>query len=85
MCLYQLLSKIILFNFRIILTNQINILDLINHNFNNNLPKVDTCRVLYVAALINNIQVIDIKRCIGDIYRDENINDYINKILYQFN
>ena len=63
----------------------LNILDLINHNFNNNLPKVDTCRVLYVAALINNIQVINIKRCIGDIYRDENINDYINKILYQFN
>jgi len=63
----------------------LNILDLINHNFNNNQPKVDACRVLYVAALINNIQVIDIKRCIGDIYRDENMNDYINKILHQFN
>jgi hypothetical protein len=63
----------------------LNILDCINNPFDNKLPMVDSCRVLYVCCLLNNLNVIDITRCIGDIYRDEPINEYVNKILYHFN
>ena len=69
----------------IIADSWINILKYINDPFDNKLPKVDSCRVLYVATLLNNINVIDIPRCIGDIYRDENIQLYTNKILNNFN
>lgn len=62
-----------------------NILDLINNNFENGLEKVDSCRVLYVQCLLNNLNVINISRCIGDIYRDEDMNDYIHKICNIFN
>ena len=63
----------------------INILKYIKDPFDNGLPKVDSCRVLYVAALLNNLNVIDISRCIGDIYRDESIQEYTNKIFNIFN
>ena len=37
--------------------------------------------MLYVqAAIRNNIQVIDIPKSIGDVYRDEEYSDYVNKI-----
>ena len=61
------------------------ILDCINNPFDNRLPNVDSCRVLYVCCLLNNLNVIDITRCIGDIYRDEPMNEYVNKILHVFN
>ena len=61
------------------------ILALINHPYENGLLKVDTCRVLYVCCLLNQIKVSDILYCMGDIYRDEPINEYINKIQNIFN
>lgn len=61
------------------------ILDFIHHPFDNNLPIVDACRVLYVCCLFNNLNVIDIPRCIGDIYRDEPMSEYVDKILHVFN
>jgi hypothetical protein len=45
----------------------INILKYINDPFNNRLHSFDACRY----ALLNNIKVIDISRCICEIYRDE--------------
>lgn len=59
--------------------------ELIDHPFDNQMANVNACRLLFVQALINNIKVIDIPRCIGDIYRDENFDDYVRKILYVFN
>jgi hypothetical protein len=61
------------------------ILDIIGHPYDNGLLKVDSCRSLYVGCLMNNINVIDILHCFGDIYRDETISDYIDKILHVFN
>lgn len=61
------------------------ILELIEHKYENGLVKVDSCRVLYVSCLINNLMVINILRCIGDIYRDEPMFEYTNKILTVFN
>lgn len=62
-----------------------NILSLINHKFDNGLLNVDSCRSLYVQCLMNNIKVTNILRCIGDIYRDENPDDYVSKIKNVFN
>jgi hypothetical protein len=62
-----------------------NIIKLIENPYDNKLLNVDSCRVLYVECLINNIQVIDILRCIGDIYRDEEMEKYVKKILMIFN
>lgn len=53
---------------------------LLEHPFDNNLPKIDPCRLLFVQAFLNNIQVIDIPKAIGDIYRDESLSDYTRKI-----
>jgi hypothetical protein len=58
----------------------IHILKYIKDPFDNGLAKVDACRVLYVAALLNNINVIHITRRIGDIYRDESIQEFTSKI-----
>jgi hypothetical protein len=38
----------------------------------------------YVSCLCNNLIVKEIHRCIGDIYRDEPIKIYVNKILNEF-
>ncbi|WP_187487465.1 hypothetical protein [Duffyella gerundensis] len=62
-----------------------NIENLLAHDFDNGLPVVDCCRLLFVQALESRLNVVDVPRCIGDIYRDENIEDYKNKILYEFN
>jgi len=59
--------------------------DLIDHPFDDNLANVNTCRVLYIQAIISGIKVVDIPRCIGDIYRDESFEDYVRKVLYIFN
>ncbi len=64
----------------IIADSWINIIDLINHPYDNKLADINTCRVLYIQALMNNIEVIDIPRAIGDIYRDENFDDYVRKV-----
>jgi hypothetical protein len=63
----------------------LNILDCIYHPYDNGLLSVDSCRVLYVQCLLQNLKVVDITRCIGDIYRDEPMKEYINKILTIFN
>jgi hypothetical protein len=62
-----------------------NINELIDIPFDNILPSMATCRVLYLQALKNNMQVIDIPKSIGDIYRNEDINQYITKIKHDFN
>ncbi|EJH9402433.1 hypothetical protein NF821_005030, partial [Escherichia coli] len=62
-----------------------NIQNLLDDKFDNGLPVVDCCRLLYVQALRSHLKVVDVSRCIGDIYRDENIDDYKHKILYEFN
>lgn len=62
-----------------------NILNCIHYSYYNGLPQVDACRVLYVQCLLNNLHVIDMQRCIGDIYRDEPMDEYINKILHIYN
>lgn len=62
-----------------------NIQSLLRDPVDNGLPIVDCCRLLYVQALKNNLHVVDIPRCIGDIYRDEPIDEYRNKILNVFN
>lgn len=60
--------------------------ELINHPYNNSLPPADSCRLLYVhAKIMNNIEIIDMDRCIGEIYRDEHMNDFIGKIKNVFN
>lgn len=54
--------------------------ELMDMPFDNVLPEMSACRVLYLQALINNIEVIDISQSIGDIYRNENVSDFIGKI-----
>ena len=44
------------------------------------LNAIDPCRLLYVQALMHDINVIDIPKSIGDVYRDEPALDYANKI-----
>lgn len=61
------------------------IIDYINDNFNNGLPKNDTGRILFITAIKNNLTIIEIKKCIGDIYRDEPFDVYLNKIKFTFN
>lgn len=67
-------------NINILSESYDNILTLIEDNFDNGLDKVNPCRLLYLQAIKNNIKVEDIPFCIGDIYRGENFNDYIDKI-----
>ena len=62
-----------------------NLSECINDSYNNGLEKNDACRVLYVGCLMFKLDVKYIYRCIGDIYRDENFSDYVNKIKYEFN
>jgi hypothetical protein len=69
-----------------ILANQYkNISTYIHNVYDNKLCKNDSCRILYLAAITNNLKVVDIPRCIGDIYRDEPFQEYVNKILHKFN
>jgi len=60
-------------------------LEYINDPFNNGLKNVDVCRLLYIGATKNNVNVIDMDRCIGDIYRDEPIDVYENIIKNIYN
>jgi len=60
-------------------------IEYIEHSFDNGLPKVDCCRLLYVACITHNVQVCDIPRCIGDVYRDETFETYREKIETRFN
>ena len=58
--------------------------ELIEQPFDNVLPDCSTCRVLYLQALKYNIEVIDIPKCIGDIYRNEGIVEYTHKVTNVF-
>lgn len=49
------------------------------------LPDVSTCRVLYQQAIRENIDVIDIPRSLGDVYRNEPPATYVHKITQIFN
>lgn len=62
-----------------------NIVQIIQHPYDNGLLSRDSCRVLYVACLVSDIKVIDLSRCIGEVYRDEKMCDFVNKILTIFN
>ncbi|WP_145032486.1 hypothetical protein [Pantoea ananatis] len=62
-----------------------NINNLLDSDFDNGLPSVDCCRLLYLQAKNSHLNVIDVPRCIGDIYRDEPIAVYTDKILNKFN
>lgn len=72
-------------NMNNICNSWLNIQSLLKDPFDNGLPVVDCCRLLYIQAIKNNLNVIDIPRCIGDIYRDENMDEYKDKILNVFN
>lgn len=72
-------------NMDLLCNSWLNIQNLLDNKFDNGLPTVDCCRLLYVQAKENNLNVIDVPRCIGDIYRDEDMNAYRHKILYDFN
>ena len=50
--------------------------------FDNGLKPIDCCRLLYLQALRHNVRVIDDPIGVGDIYRDENMSEYIKKILH---
>jgi hypothetical protein len=63
----------------------LHILDYINHPFDNGLPKVDACRVLYAICVIHNLNVLNLSRCIGEVYRDEPMEQFIAKILHEYN
>lgn len=48
-----------------------NFISVLNHPFTNGLPNIDPCRMLYVQALINNINVQSMDKNICDVYRNE--------------
>lgn len=52
----------------------------INDSFENGLDKKDCCRLLYVSALRNNIEVNDLKNRICEVYRNESHTDFMNRI-----
>ena len=62
-----------------------NIIHLTKNDFQNGLSNVDACRLLYVQCLLDFNKPVEIHRCIGDIYRDEPIQDYLSKIKNVFN
>lgn len=49
------------------------------------LPSSSACRVLYLQAMRENIEVIDIPRSIGDVYRGEAPGTYVHKVSQVFN
>ncbi|NYV41061.1 hypothetical protein HRR37_01285 [Cronobacter sakazakii] len=59
--------------------------DLLNDPFDNGLPDVDCCRLLYVMARRNKIKVIDVERCIANIYRNEGAELFNKKIKEFYN
>ena len=54
--------------------------DLLKDPFENKLPVADACRLLYLQAIRNGFKVVDMETCIGDIYRDEPMDEYLRKI-----
>jgi hypothetical protein len=58
-----------------------NIIEYIEFPFNNGLPNIDACRVLFVSCIINQLEVVNITRSFTEIYRDEPIEQFINQIL----
>jgi hypothetical protein len=57
-----------------------NIHHLIHNPFDNGLAKVNPCRVLYIQALQHDIKVHDIPLAMGDIYRDEGVDEFKQKL-----
>jgi hypothetical protein len=55
---------------------------LLNDRFDNKLPIADACRLLYLQAIRNGLKIIDMEECIGDIYRDEPMDEYLQKIAH---
>jgi hypothetical protein len=51
---------------------------LIQHPFNNGLCDRDTCRLLYLQAINNNILVESTKNRPCDVYRDQTFDEYYN-------
>ena len=59
-----------------------NILECIEFPFDNGLPSLDACRVLFVMCIINQLEVVNISRSFTEIYRDEPIDEFIHQILH---
>jgi hypothetical protein len=59
-----------------------NILECIEFPFDNGLPNLDACRVLFVNCIINQLEVVNISRSFTEIYRDEPIDEFIHQILH---
>ena len=52
----------------------------LNDQFDNKPPVADACRLLYSQAIRNGLNLIDMEKCIGEIYRDEPMDDDLKKI-----
>lgn len=61
------------------------VMDLVDMPCDLVLPDVSACRVLYLQAIRENIEVIDIPRSIGDVYRNEPPATYVHKVSQIFN
>ena len=46
-----------------------------DHGFNNGLPKLDACRMIYVQALLAGLKEKSLQKNICDVYRYENFED----------
>ena len=58
----------------------LNIIELLDFNFTNGLPKYDACRLLKASALYNRLFIIDIMYMYGDIYRFNNFDEWKNLV-----
>lgn len=52
----------------------------VDNDFDNGLDKRDCCRILYINAIKNNIEVNDIKKRICGVYRNEGIDNFFSFI-----
>ena len=61
------------------------VMDLVDMPCDLALPDASACRVLYLQAIRENIEVIDIPRSIGDVYRGEAPGTYVHRVSQVFN
>jgi len=52
----------------------------INYDLDNGLDRKDCCRLLYVQAYKNKINIKDLTTRVCEVYRNESYNDFINRI-----
>lgn len=56
--------------------------DLVNHDFDNRLNKVDACRLLYLQCYNNNINVQNVNNRLCEVYRGEDEKTFLHIINY---